>query len=156
MGRAVVVVKFIGGSVMSFRGISACCLVVLGWILWAPASAHHGTSVNYDSEATTTIKGTVTQFVWRNPHSALILEVTTDTGEVITHAIELPSPASMAQSDRGWNRRTFKTGDVVEIVVHPSRTGAPVSQVASCDLGGCNPIINGKRFEQAEEAQAKE
>ena len=108
------------------------------------AFAHHGTSVNYDMQTVVTIKGTVTRFVWRNPHSALILDVTTESGEVISHAVELPSPASMAQRGPVWNRRLFKPGDVIEIKVHPSRTGAAVSKSAACDLGGCDPLINGE------------
>lgn len=104
--------------------------------------AHHGTSVNYEMSEIVALEGTVTRFVWRNPHSALLLNVTTHSGETASHAIELPSPASMSQT-HGWTRHTFKPGDVVVIKVHPSKTGAAVWKSVSCERGGCDPVING-------------
>jgi len=108
----------------------------------APALAHHGTAVNYDSSKTMTLEGTVTEFRWRNPHSTLFLDVTDESGTVINYAIELPSPTLMSRGELGWTRHTFKPGDHVVFQVHPSRTGAPVV------LGGCTQecevLINGE------------
>jgi hypothetical protein len=108
----------------------------------APALAHHGTSVNYDFSKTVTVVGTVTEFRWRNPHSALFLDVTDASGKVTNFAIELPSPTLLSRGTLGWTRHTFKPGDHVEFKVHPSRTGAPVAD------GGCTKqcevLINGK------------
>ena len=110
------------------------------------AFAHHGTSVNYDSSETFTLVGTVTEFRWRNPHSALFVDVTDDAGEVTNYVIELPSPTLMSRGELGWTRHTFKPGDHVEFAVHPSRTGAPVV------LGGCTQqcevLVNGKPAEK--------
>jgi len=128
---------------MYFKKIAVYFLSTLLASFASPALAHHGTSVNYDDSRVETLKGTVTRFVWRNPHSALLVDVMTESGEVIQHAVELPSPASMNRS-RGWDRRTFKAGDVIEMKINPSRTGAPVSNVAGCDQGGCEVIINGE------------
>jgi Family of unknown function (DUF6152) len=108
----------------------------------APASAHHGTSVNYDFSKTVTVVGTVTEFRWRNPHSALFLDVTDESGEASSFVIELPSPTLMSRGELGWTRNTFKPGDRVEFDVHPSRTGAPVG-VGGC-TDGCRVLVNGK------------
>ncbi len=39
------------------------------------ATAHHGTAINYDWDTTVQLTGTVTEFIWRNPHAALFLDV---------------------------------------------------------------------------------
>ena len=108
----------------------------------AAALAHHGTSVNYDHSKTITVVGTVTEFRWRNPHSALFVDVTDEAGNVTNYAIELPSPTLMSRGELGWTRHTFKVGDHVEFDAHPSRTGAPVA-VGGC-TDGCKVLVNGK------------
>lgn len=111
----------------------ALCLLPLA------SAAHHGTAVSYDQSVWTTVVGTVTEFRWRNPHSALFLDVEDPAGNVTSYAIELASPVLMARSS-GWTRATFKPGDVVEFRVHPSRTGAPVGEC----LFDCKVLINGE------------
>jgi len=102
------------------------------------ATAHHGTAVSYDQENWITVTGTVTEFRWRNPHSALFLDIKDEAGNTINYAIELPSPVLMSRTI-GWNRATFKPGDSVEFRVHPSRTGAPVGEC----LFDCEVLVNG-------------
>jgi hypothetical protein len=104
-----------------------------------PAAAHHGTAVSYEQGSWITVKGTVTEFRWRNPHSALFLDITDDKGAQVNYAIELPSPVLMSRSN-GWTRATFKEGDTVEFRVHPSRTGAPVGEC----LTDCLVYVNGE------------
>lgn len=104
-----------------------------------PAAAHHGTAVSYEQGSWITVKGTVTEFRWRNPHSALFLDIVDDKGANVNYAIELPSPVLMSRSN-GWTRATFKPGDTVEFRVHPSRTGAPVGEC----LTDCLVYVNGE------------
>ena len=104
-------------------------------------NAHHGTAINYDWDQTVPLQGIVTEFIWRNPHAALFLDVKQENGTVINYAIELTSPVMMARSSCGWTRDTFKPGDEVLFPVHPSRTNQPV--VAG--LGQCEDVmVNGK------------
>ena len=116
---------------------------VLAGGVFSPLYAHHGTSVNYEMDRTVLVVGTVTEFRWRNPHSALFLDVTDESGEVSSFAIELPSPTLLSRVGLGWTRHTFKPGDLVEFKVHPSRTGAPVA-VGGCADGMCEVLINGE------------
>lgn len=104
-----------------------------------PTLAHHGTAVSYDQDRFITVVGTVTEFRWRNPHSALFLDVEDEDGNIVSYAIELASPILMSRSS-GWTRATFRPGDVVEFRVHPSRTGAPVGEC----LFNCEVLINGE------------
>lgn len=118
------------------------CLLLLPALLTTPTFAHHGTAVSYDQNGWITVKGTVTEFRWRNPHSALFLDITKENGDKVNYAIELPSPVLMSRSN-GWTRATFKEGDTVEFRVHPSRTGADVGEC----LFDCLVYVNGALLE---------
>ena len=105
--------------------------------LAAPALAHHGTGVAYDSAKPTVVKGIVTDFAWRNPHAQLFLDVKDESGNVQQYAVEMNSPGVMTR--QGWTKRQFKAGDDVSITVYPAKSGA---RVGSC-IGTCKVIING-------------
>ena len=126
---------------MNPRHLSRCRIAVAALLWGAAASAHHGTGVSYDEDSWTTVKGTVTEFRWRNPHSALFLDVVDEEGHNVNYGIELPSPILMSRS-LGWTRATFTPGDTVEFRVHPSRTGAPVGVC----LSDCLVYVNGERL----------
>ena len=49
-----------------------------------PALAHHGTAGSYDSTKVVKVDGTVKEFRWRNPHSALFIVGKDTTGKVQT------------------------------------------------------------------------
>lgn len=120
----------VGTALICLLTLLACSSIV---------SAHHGTAVSYEQEEFITVTGTVTQFRWRNPHSALFLDIKNEAGETVNYAIELASPVLMSRSS-GWTRNTFKLGDTVQFRVHPSRTGAPVGEC----LFNCEVLINGE------------
>ena len=109
---------------------------------------HHGTAVSYVQDKFITVTGTVTEFRWRNPHSALFLDMENDEGNTVNYAIELASPVLMSRSS-GWTRNTFRPGDTVEFRVHPSRTGASVGEC----LFNCEVLINGEPPVSALETQ---
>lgn len=103
----------------------------------APVLAHHGTAASYDQTKWVTLKGTVTEFLWRNPHSALFLDVKQSDGNVTAYSIEMFSPSLMVK--QGYKRTVLKAGDEVEIDVHPSHARTP-----SGECLGCRLIVNGK------------
>ena len=105
--------------------------------LAAPAFAHHGTGVAYDSTKPTVVKGIVTDFAWRNPHAQLFLDVKDESGNLQQYAVEMNSPGVMIR--QGWTKRQFKAGDEVSITVYPAKSGA---RVGSC-IGTCKAVING-------------
>ena len=119
----------------SFTNLACFALASLGYV--GLANAHHGTAINYDWDQTILLEGVVTEFIFRNPHAALFLDVEQADGTLINYAIELTSPVMMARSSCGWTRATFKVGDQVQFPVHPSRTNQPV--VAG--LGQCEDVI---------------
>jgi hypothetical protein len=116
------------------RAYLALALVVCATIA---VTAHHGTGISYIQDETIQIKGVVTEFSWKNPHSALFIDVTEGPFKGRNYAVELNSPGVMIR--QGWTRSQFQPGDEVVIDVHPSRTGAPVGECLSCTV-----IVNGK------------
>jgi len=80
-----------------------------------PAFAHHAWH-GYDMENLTTLKGTVTQFDWRNPHVWISFEMTDDKGNVEKWSAGGPSPSRMAGT--GWDKDTLKPGDQITAVGH--------------------------------------
>ena len=91
----------------------------------ATVAGHHGTGISYDLNAPlATIKGTVTEFAWRNPHVSIFIDVKDEQGKVVSYALEHNNVNSLATL--GYHRNTLKPGQEVTAVFHPSRSGAPV------------------------------
>jgi hypothetical protein len=103
------------------KGCKASFVVIAAFLLCTPLFAHHGTGASYDGSKEITLTGTVTQFVWRNPHAQLYFDVKDESGKVVSWSAELNSPGILGQE--GWTRQMFKPGDVVTITVNPSKAG---------------------------------
>ena len=94
-------------------------------IVAGPLLAHHGTGISYDLNAPLiTLKGTVTELAFRNPHVSIFIDVTDEDGNVVNWALEHSNVASLAR--RGYNRNSLRPGEEVTAIAYPSRGGAPV------------------------------
>jgi hypothetical protein len=126
------------GSQATIRTLVAMSVMVGVLIGSSPGMfAHHGTGTSYDQNKTIQVKGKVTEFAWKNPHSALFMDVTDGPFKGRNYAVELNSPGVMIR--QGWTKKQFQIGDEVVINVHPSKTGAAVGECLSCTV-----IVNGK------------
>ena len=96
------------------------------------AFAHHGNSA-YDETARVPIKGTVTEFVWTNPHSQIYLDVKDKSGKTVNWGVETNSPAILGRA--GWTKSSIKPGDEVTIILCPAKNGAPVAYIGTGDPG---------------------
>ena len=92
----------------------------------APLSAHHGSS-NYDMSKSISVKGTITQFAFINPHSAIHLEARTVQGTVEQWLVEADSPNNLARA--GWTRDSLKAGEQVTITGNPLKDGSKVMRL---------------------------
>jgi hypothetical protein len=100
------------------------------------AFAHHGTNISYDGDKVVTVKGTVTKYVFANPHGQLLWDATED-GKTVQWGGELHSIALLTRA--GWTRDLVKVGDTVEVTGHPSRAGTPYMVVTKV-------VLNGKEY----------
>lgn len=104
--------------------------------------AHHG-NAGYDYEKTLTLKGTVTEWVWANPHCFLKVDVKDDKGNVQHWSLEAGS-AGFNANNSGWQRNTFKAGDEVSVDIMPAKGGATVGRIRQVTLP------NGKTLREGE------
>ena len=89
----------------------------------APLFAHHGTGVAYETEKSVTVKGTVTEWIWANPHCGLLFDATDENGNVVHWGAELGNPHQ--ESGAGFSKDIFKPGDKITVTGHPAKSGAP-------------------------------
>ena len=99
--------------------VAAVALLLVGIPLWA----HHG-NASYDNDNPITIKGTVTEFSWTNPHVQIYLDVKDEKGKVVRWSVETYSPGKLVRA--GWTKDSVKAGDQVSITLIPAKSGAPV------------------------------
>jgi hypothetical protein len=89
----------------------------------APLPAHHG-EANYDTEKMVSVKGTVTDFQFVNPHVQISMDVKNEKGEIEKWIGEARSPAMLSRYG-GWDKNTIKVGDVITIYGHRTKNGTP-------------------------------
>ena len=92
-------------------------------VVSVPMFAHHGNAA-YDDKHPITLKGTVTEFVWANPHCQIFLDVKADKGAAVNWAIESQSPGILRRNN--WTRTSVKPGDQITVNFAPAKNGAPV------------------------------
>lgn len=96
-----------------------------------PALAHHSMSA-YDSGRSVSMKATITNFDWTNPHVQIHFEVRDDSGNVSTWMAECPSPSRLSRA--GWSEDTLKSGEEVTITGNPAKDGAKEMRLESVAL----------------------
>jgi hypothetical protein len=83
-----------------------------------PVSSHHSFAM-FDQSQRVTLKGTVTEFQWTNPHAFIEMDVA-DKGATAGHwQVELNSPNNLKR--QGWASASLKPGDVITLVLFPLR-----------------------------------
>jgi len=118
---------------MKSKPVTVMPLVVGVLIIAVPLFAHHGTGVAYDTEKVVTLMGTVTEWIWANPHCGLLFDVTDDKGNVVHWGAELTNPHALSES--GFSKDVFKPGDRITITGHLAKSGAPRMESSSIVLG---------------------
>jgi hypothetical protein len=89
-------------------------------LLWGPrAWAHHSFAATYDRDKTVTVEGTVVEFLYRNPHSFVLVK---SDGEKVVWAADWESAGQLSR--RGIEKDALKPGDHVIASGYPSRNPA--------------------------------
>ncbi len=127
-------------------GKSLLAVLALFLVGQQPALAHHSFAAFFDSAKTITLRGTVTDFHFTNPHGTIGLDVTDETGKVQRWRAETNAPVVLMR--RGWTRDSVKPGDIITIDGWVARDGKPYLRLrAAFDANG-KPI--GQTFGQSD------
>lgn len=103
-----------------------------------PLLAHHG-AAGLDTGKEITLKGTVTEWIWSNPHCFLQFDAKDDTGTVRNWAVETQNPTAMTQ--RGFSRTLFKVGDEVTVIIEPVKNGQPIGRLLTVLLANGQKLV---------------
>ena len=101
-------------------------LTVILLLISIPLLAHHGAS-EYDMTKIVSLRATVIELQYVNPHTLLTFSVKDDSGKAMEWQGELPSPNLLSR--RGWSRSILKPGDQVTIIGAPAKNGERGMQV---------------------------
>ena len=106
-------------------------LLAMRILIPVPLFAHHG-AASFATDKTAVLKGTVTKWIYANPHLLLMLDVKGENGEVVHWVLESQSPTVMYPS--GYRKDSFKPGDQVTITAGLSKNGESVGRIVEAVL----------------------
>ena len=106
-------------------------VLAAGVLMSGPLFTHHG-SAAFDTGKRVTLKGTVTQWIYSNPHCLLSIDVKGEDGTVVRWLAETQAPNIMYPA--GYRRDSFKFGDEVTVTVEPVKNGQPVGRIQTVVL----------------------
>jgi hypothetical protein len=100
----------------------ACFIIVSCLLLVSrPIFAHHSMSI-YDMSQTITLKATVENFDWSNPHVQIHFDVKDEKGNVEKWLAECPGPNRLSKT--GWNKDSLKPQEEITITGNPTKDGS--------------------------------
>jgi hypothetical protein len=104
----------------------ALCVAIMFAALFVstPVPAHHG-ETNYDTDKLVTVKATVTNFEFINPHVQIFMDAKNDKGEIEKWTCEARSPAMLVRNG-DWDKNTLKAGDTITAIGFQSKNGAKI------------------------------
>ena len=110
--------------------------------------AHHG-SASYKTDKVIVLKqATVTKFVWANPHSMLLFDVSDAKGNISHWAGEAGSPSAVRLM--GWNKYSVQAGDVITVHLYLSKFENNVGRVDKIVLADGTTLKDSPRGDRGE------
>jgi hypothetical protein len=114
--------------------------LMVGFVIFSvPLFAHHG-AASFDTSKMVTVTGTVTEYIWSNPHVLVKLDAKDESGNIAHWVVEAWNPVT--QAGRGWSKNTFKPGDEVTADITPAKNNQTVGEFRG------RIVINGKELKQ--------
>ena len=109
------------------------------------AMAHHSFAM-FDQSRRVTLRGTLKELQWTNPHAFLHVVVTSASGDIEWH-VELNSPNNLRR--QGWDPKRIHPGEPITVEINPLRDGTRGGLFVSATLadgtvlgepGGGSPV----------------
>lgn len=129
----------------------AAAIALMGGLMLAvaPAIAHHSSAPFYDATKKVDAMGSVTRFLFKNPHSFLYFD-SQESGQKVEWQIELGPAASLTRT--GWTPETLKPGTIIKATGQPSRAeGSHGMCCARITRADGSPIVVGGRVTEEQQ-----
>lgn len=111
---------------LAFLAVFASLLLVS-----LPVLAHHGTAA-YETTKLTTVKGSVTEYKFINPHVEITVEVKDDKGKIEKWLGEANSPNVLSR--HGWSKEIIKLGDEITVIGYRAKNGSNTLRLQKVEL----------------------
>ena len=110
-----------------------------------PVFAHHG-AASYDTSKMTTLKGTITNIQWINPHATIDIDVADAAGKTQKYTVESVSPLGLSRV--GWTKDSLKLGDQITVTGNLSKNGTRILRLKKIVFPGGNELTlqNGEDY----------
>jgi hypothetical protein len=129
------------------RLLSRGAAVLLMLVVATTVFAHHSFAVFFDADRSVTVRGTVVDFQFRNPHGLIRMKVAGKDGKEEIWKAETNSPSILER--RGWAKDSLKAGEVIIVDGWPARDGSNYLRMRSVKRADGSPV--GVPFMPAEE-----
>ena len=96
-------------------------------VMAGPMFAHHSGAGIYDRDHPVTVSGTVTEYVFINPHVQIHFDAKAEDGAVQSWTAESAAPQRLYRA--GWTKDTLKPGDQVTVTGAPSKDNKRVLSI---------------------------
>jgi hypothetical protein len=124
------------------RALVPLAATALVLALAAPLAAHHSFAAQYDSAKPITLKGTVVNLEWTNPHIYVHIDVRDDGGALTRWALEGGAPTSLYR--QGWRKDSLKAGDVITVEGFLARDGSKLANMRNVVLADGRRVFGGQ------------
>ena len=118
-----------GGWVERMKALIPLCLSLTFSV--NQAFAHHSFAASFTDEEIQT-EGVVLNYVFRNPHVVIYLNVTDDAGDEVRWMVEGGAATSMRKS--GWSNDTIQRGEYLRVTGRAGRDGRPMINMGMVEV----------------------
>jgi hypothetical protein len=112
---------------------------IIAVVATTPLVAHHRADAGYDTKHRVTLKGTVTEVEWRNPHVILHLDAKSGDGSVAMWDVQTLGPILLMRL--GLNQDSIKAGDAINMTVCVAKDGTMKAVTRAIELPGRSAYI---------------
>lgn len=103
-------------------------------LMLAPKLFAHHSDVGIDLDSTVRVEGTITEFVFRNPHVYVNVASPNAAAELVEWKFQMGSTMGLTRG--GWDKNTLLPGDNVVVRGHPEGNGRPYGLFLSIERDG--------------------